>query len=62
MTNNLNKNFDSFLYLKGSLQEGGLRTKNIFKETKKNLLISIITVVLNGEKYLEECIESLQIQ
>ena len=62
MTNNLNKNFDSFLYLKGSLQEGGLRTKNIFKETKKNLLISIITVVLNGEKYLEECIESLQNQ
>ena len=62
MTNNLNKNFDSFLYLKGSLQEGGLRTKNIFKETKKNLLISIITVVLNGEKYLEESIESLQNQ
>ena len=59
MENSLNKNFDSILNLKNSLQEGGLRTKNIFKKTNdKNPLISIITVVLNGDKYLEECILS----
>jgi len=63
MENSLNKNFDSILNLKNSLQEGGLRTKNIFKKTNdKNPLISIITVVLNGDKYLEECIKSLHNQ
>ena len=59
MNENLNKNFESILYLKETLQEGGLRKKEIFKESKKNPLISIITVVLNGEKHLEECIQSL---
>jgi glycosyltransferase involved in cell wall biosynthesis len=43
--------------------EGGLRTKNIFKKSvNKKPLISIITVVLNNEKYLEECILSLHNQ
>lgn len=42
---------------------GGLRKKNIFKSnSKKNPLISVITVVLNNEKYLQECIDSLNIQ
>jgi glycosyltransferase involved in cell wall biosynthesis len=55
-----NKNFESILSLKNSLADGGLRTKNIFKTGSKDQpLISIITVVLNGEKHLEESIESL---
>ena len=63
MENKLNKNFESILTLKDNLQEGGLRTKNILKKTNSdNPLISIITVVLNGDKYLEECIKSLQNQ
>lgn len=42
---------------------GGLRKKNIFKSnSKKKPLISIITVVLNNEKYLQECIDSVNIQ
>ena len=42
---------------------GGLRKKNIFKSNSKmKPLISIITVVLNNEKYLQECIDSLNIQ
>ena len=42
---------------------GGLRKKNIFKSNSKTKpLISIITVVLNNEKYLQECIDSLNIQ
>lgn len=40
--------------------EGGLRTKgNIKKNQEKKVLISIITVVFNGEKYLEETIQSV---
>ena len=63
MENSSNKNFGSILTLNNNLQEGGLRTKNIFKEdANKNPLISIITVVLNGEKYLEECLKSLHNQ
>ena len=42
---------------------GGLRKKNIFKSNSKTKpLISIITVVLNNEQYLQECIDSLNIQ
>ncbi len=40
--------------------EGGLRTKGYFKNSYNGkLLISIITVVFNGEKYLEETIRSV---
>jgi glycosyltransferase involved in cell wall biosynthesis len=40
--------------------EGGLRLKNIFKESTQKLpLISIVTVVFNGEKYIEETIQSV---
>lgn len=40
--------------------EGGLRTKGYFKKSYKGKpLISIITVVYNGEKYLEETIQSV---
>ena len=39
---------------------GGLRKKGIFKKSLKDQpLISIITVVYNGDKYLEECFKSL---
>ena len=40
--------------------QGGLRTRNIFKNSNNSKpLISVITVVLNGEKYLEETISSV---
>jgi glycosyltransferase involved in cell wall biosynthesis len=40
--------------------QGGLRTKNIIKESRSGQpLISIVTVVLNGEKYLTQAIESV---
>ena len=40
--------------------EGGLRTKGYFKKSFDDKpLISIITVVFNGEKYLEETIQSV---
>ena len=42
-----------------NLVHGGLRLKNIFKKKKNHFLISIITVVFNGEKYLEETIKSV---
>jgi len=42
-----------------NLVHGGLRLKKTFKKRKNELLISIITVVLNGEKYLEETIKSV---
>ena len=39
---------------------GGLRTRGVIKTgSKKNPLISIITVVFNGEKYLEQAILSV---
>lgn len=39
---------------------GGLRTKGYFKRSYDNkVLISIITVVLNGEKFIEETIQSV---
>ena len=40
--------------------EGGLRTKGYFKKSYDNkLLISIVTVVYNGEKHLEQTINSV---
>ena len=39
---------------------GGLRTRGIFKNSSNiKPLISVVTVVLNGEKYLEEAISSV---
>jgi glycosyltransferase involved in cell wall biosynthesis len=45
---------------KKNILEGGLRKKNIIKTSQnKKPLITIITSVLNGEKYLEETIKSI---
>ena len=42
------------------LAEGGLRTEGYMKESDSSYpLISIVTVVLNGEKYLDSTIESI---
>jgi len=55
--------FETVLFLlegEGRKGEGGLRTKGYFKKSYKNKpLMSIITVVFNGEKYLEETIQSV---
>ena len=43
--------------------DGGLRKKGIFKtSTNDKPLISIITTVLNNEKYLRECLDSIHQQ
>ena len=50
--------FEDLNFLDNCDIDGGLRKKNIFK--KSNLakpLISIITPVLNNEKYFEECLK-----
>ena len=45
------------------IKKGGLREKKIFKQNKiVEPLITIITVVLNGDKYLQECLDSLHNQ
>lgn len=55
--------FQTMLFLpegEGRKGEGGLRTKGYFKRSYEDKpLISIITVVFNGEKYLEETIKSV---
>jgi len=55
--------FETTLFLpegEGRKAEGGLRTKDYFKKSFEDKpLISVITVVFNGEKYLEETIQSV---
>lgn len=61
--NNLEDKFETVLFLpegENRKGEGGLRTKGYFKKSYDGKpLISIITVVYNGEKYLEETIQSV---
>lgn len=61
--NNQNDKFETILFLpegENRKGEGGLRTKGYFKRSFKNKpLISIITVVFNGEKHLEETIQTV---
>lgn len=55
--------FETVLFLpegEGRKGEGGLRTNGYFKKSMPDKpLISVITVVFNGEKYLEETIQSV---
>jgi glycosyltransferase involved in cell wall biosynthesis len=55
--------FETVLFLpEGSERkgEGGLRTKGYFKKSQTGKpLVSIVTVVFNGDKYLEETIQSV---
>lgn len=55
--------FESVLFLPPNptrTAEGGLRTQGYFKQnTLDNPLISVITVVFNGENYLEQTIKSV---
>jgi len=60
---NADDKFNSMFFLpkvKGRKGEGGLRTKGFFKtSTPDKPLITIITVVFNGETHLEETIQSV---
>ena len=55
--------FETVLFLpkeKNRKGEGGLRTRGYFKKPYENKpLVSIITVVFNGERFLEETIQSV---
>ena len=55
--------FSTLLFLPRTqhrIDEGGLRIRGYFKTTKEDLpLVTVITVVLNGEAYLEETIQSV---
>ena len=61
--NNVEDKFESVLFLpecKDRKGEGGLRTQRYFKKSYKGKpLISIITVVYNGEQFLEDTILSV---
>ncbi len=55
--------FENIDFAENVIEQGGNRVKKKFKESKENYpLITIITTVLNGEKYLEESIQSLHNQ
>jgi hypothetical protein len=55
---NLSGNSDPLSY--NARTEGGLRKKGSFRQTAESRpLISVVTVVLNGEKYLEQTIQSV---
>ena len=60
---NVEDKFETALFLpegENRKGEGGLRTKGYFKKSyDEKPLISIITVVFNGEKHLEQTIESV---
>lgn len=61
--NVLENTFESFLLFPGNEErkgEGGLRTQSRFKTSDADKpLVSIVTVVYNGEKHLEETIQSV---
>lgn len=60
---NSNSKIKSYFLLpqvKGTQLTGGLRTKGYFKNSTENQpLITIVTVVFNGAKYIEETIQSV---
>ena len=62
LNTSLKDSFESHLFLEKTTQreEGGLRTKNYYKHTHIDKpLVSIITVVFNGDKHLERTINSV---
>ncbi len=55
--------FQSILFPDNIIEDGGLRKQNLKKDISLSKpLISVITVVLNGEEFLEESIKSLHSQ
>ena len=63
IVNNPSDKFKRFLFfpsVENTVAEGGLRVKGYFKKSyKEKPLISIVTVVFNGEDYLEDAILSV---
>ena len=55
--------FKSIDFVENVIEHGGLRTKKYSNNLRESTpLITVITTVLNGEKYLEESIQSLHNQ
>ena len=63
IVNKPNDEFKTVLFLpqgEGRKGEGGLRTKGYFKKSlPEKPLITIVTVVFNGEQFLKETIQSV---
>ncbi|MBS9383924.1 MAG: glycosyltransferase [Dolichospermum sp. BR01] len=63
ITETIRENNKSILFSSYNSQplcEGGLSTKGFFKTSSRELpLVSVITVVFNGEKYIEQTIQSV---
>ena len=59
--NTIDDKFESFLFLpKGQKADGGLRKQGYFKGSHSEFpLVSILTIVYNGENYLEQTIKSV---
>ena len=56
------ESFNDLQFLLGCKEDGGLRKKNICQNLQKKPLISVITVVLNNDKYIQECFNSIHNQ
>jgi len=55
-----NTNIKKYFFLENAIVDGGLRKKGIVKTSdNKNPLVSIVTIVKNGQQFLEQTIQSV---
>ena len=53
------ESFNDLQFLLGCKEDSGLEKKYFTKSSKKKPLISLITVVLNNDQYIQECFNKL---